>query len=406
MLATLETDAEEFRRRRAEARRCGTPAWLWPEISQASWAEAARQISRVVTPVFEGKQPSLTSSETQALSLACYTTGLGPLLGWWVETGVLRTDSETAALLGVHLDQARLRKRRVTGLSRQIVRRLTEAGVDTLVLKGGHTAHAYFPHPATRPSSDLDLLVREDQVERAEAVLASRGFDSTSQQLRESNWAPAGQARHPRSLWLVHADDPWSVDLHSSLDLSPSAGGQLARLDDAGPFETRDRWRPDETAYVLRQPLLLLHLAAHASGGLHSLTLLRMVEIILVVRRDLEEGRLSWDEFLETAERIGAAGAAFPALRLSEKLVPGTVPRRVLERCALAAPRRARAIVERLAPATAHRVERASVTEHFMWVTGLGGWTRQLRSDLFPTSGMWPVYQARAYRLLRGRITR
>jgi hypothetical protein len=159
-------------------------------------------------------------------------------------------------------------------------------------------------------------------------------------------------------------------------------------------------------AYVLRQPLLLLHLAAHASGGLHSLTLLRMVEIILVVRRDLEEGRLSWDEFLETAERIGAAGAAFPALRLSEKLVLGTVPRRVLERCALAAPRRARAIVERLEPATAHRVERASVTEHFMWVTGLGGWTRQLRSDLFPTSGMWPVYQARAYRLLRGRITR
>jgi len=149
-----------------------------------------------------------------------------------------------------------------------------------------------------------------------------------------------------------------------------------------------------------------MHLAVHASGGLHSLTLLRMVEIILVVRQDLANGRLRWDEFVALGEETNGLGAAYPALAMCEKLVPGTIPDEILERCALATSGRARAVVEQLEPATAHRVDRASLSEHFMWTRGLGSWVRQLGSDLVPRSAIWPTYQARAYRLLRGRVSR
>ena len=406
MLAAFETDAEEFRTRRTMARRSGSPAWLWPEVPQSSWAEAATEISRVAASVLGGERPFVSPCDTKALSLACYTTGVGPLLGWWVQAEILRTDAETGALLDIHLEQSRLRHARVSALSREIVRSLRTAGLDTLVLKGGHTAHAYFPDPATRPSSDLDLLVRSDEAGDAQAVLDSAGFKCVGCQARESSWAPAGQAPDPGSLWLVHADDPWSVDLHSSLDFSASSGGPLVRLDGARPFDECEPWPLDPTAGVLREPLFLLHLAVHASGGFHSLTLLRMIELVLVIRKDSAAGVLSWDEFLRIAEQTNALGAAYPALRLCEKLMPGTVPGRVLDRCALAAPPRVRRIVERLEPATAQRIDRTSISEHFMWVTGVSGWMRQLGSDLVPGSSLWPVYQARAYRLLRGRISR
>jgi hypothetical protein len=68
-----------------------------------------------------------------------------------------------------------------------------------------------------------------------------------------------------------------------------------------------------------------------------------------------------------------------------------------------------RRIVDALDPAHAQRVHRGSISEHFMWVTGARGWMRQLGSDLLPASSdrsVWSIYEARAFRLLRRRISR
>ena len=93
----------------------------------------------------------------------------------------------------------------------------------------------------------------------------------------DANRAGRAQTRpsEPRSLWLAHADDPWCVDLQSSLDFSAGPGAMIVRFDFADPIGTSDPWPLNPEAGALSQPLLLLHLAVHASGGLHSLTLLR-----------------------------------------------------------------------------------------------------------------------------------
>jgi hypothetical protein len=135
-----------------------------------------------------------------------------------------------------------------------------------------------------------------------------------------------------------------------------------------------------------------------------------MVELVLVVRQDIANGRLSWDEFLVVGARARALGAAYPALRMAEKLAPGTVPSAVLGIAAELAPPRARAIVEALEPATAQRIDHASIAEHFMWVSGFSGWVRQLRADLFPSAvsgrSRREIYEARIQALIRGRISR
>jgi hypothetical protein len=398
--ASFDLGDGEFGRRRRDARQRGTPAWLWPEVSPAAWAEAIADLRQAISAILSGGKAHLSSSDPRATSLACYTAGVGPLLGWWSKAGILTASPDISRLLALHLDHGRGRENRTRVQSKRIVSALTGRGIPVVVLKGADTAYRYFPAPETRPASDLDLLVPFDWSRAAEAILADQALARVA---RESTWTDPKESREPRSLWLAHAEDPWSVDLHSSLDFAASPGAAVVKLDVAKPFEGADRWAPDPSAWVLSQPLLLLHLAVHAGGGLHSLTLLRMIEIVLAIRQDSANRQLSWDDFTAVAAQTGGLGAAYPALAMCELLAPRTVPDSVLERCAEAMPARARTVVERLDPGTAHRVDRASVTEHFMWVSGLGGWLRQLRSDLTPDA---TIYQARAYRLLRGRITR
>jgi hypothetical protein len=404
-----EINAEDVRRRFAWARRQGRPAWLWPDTPIESWRTALDDIEGAVAAVLAGESIVNLKGEPRAIGLAGYTAGVGPLLGFWLERGVLRTDGPIAAILARHLDHNRLRAARLAAKALEVIERLADHGIEAVVLKGAHTGPAYFPEPGARPASDIDLLVAADDAHRAEAVMQGGGLCLTSRNRWESSWISPSGARAPRSLTYVHADDPWSIDLHNSLNISIGQGTPLAHLDLARPMASLGRWRPDSRAGVLDQPLLLLHLAAHAGAGWQNLTLLRQVELVLVIRRDLAAARLSWDAFLEVGAQAGALGYAYPALWLAEKLAPGAVPAGVLGSCAARAPRAVRRAVERLTPATAQRIDRASLGEHFMWALGWRGRMRQLASDLFPTDRPWPewrrIYEDRVWRLIRGRVS-
>ena len=396
----------ELDRRKKAAKRSGNPAWLWPEVSVPSWASATSQLAEAIRLILSGDLAQLGACEPLVFSLACYTSGTGPLLGWWLEQSRLTAPVELSSILAAHLEHARERARRTWILSKAVVALLLNQSIPVIVLKGGHTAFAYFPDPATRPATDLDLLVPARHAQAAGAALARAGFGCISTARRESSFALADGPREPVSLWLAHASDPWSVDLHNSLDFSASSGARLVRLDRTKPFENAVDWPPDPEAKALSQPLQLLHLAVHASGGLQSLTLLRMVELILVIKHDLTAGRLSWSKFLELGDAADGLGAAYPALAMCERMLAGSVPRQVMDRCRKAAPKRVRAIVDKLEPARAQRVDRASIEEHFMWVCGISGWIRQLGLDLFPPRSIRSIYEARAYRLLHGKISR
>jgi hypothetical protein len=400
---------DEVRQRFLWARRQGVPAWLWPNISVEAWQKALGGIETAVRAVLAG-ETALLEGDPAAIGLAGYTSGMGALLGWWHRQGLVAASPDIAAVLDLHLRHNIARAVQMESSAAATVTALHKAGIAVAVLKGAHTAGSYFPHPGTRPASDIDLLVKGEDRAAAEAVLEAAGFALASRGAQESSWRKAGVAEYPRSLEFVHAEDPWTIDLHHTLDVFVSAGAPVAALDRAEPLASVRPFAPCPDAVVLEQPLLLLHLAVHAGSALQSLTLLRQVELVLVIRHDLAEARLSWDAFIATAMRCDALGFAYPALRLCEELAPGTVPRAVFDQLAAAAPPRMLRIVNQLAPATAHRVVRSSVGEHFMWTRGWRGWVRQLAADIAPTGISWrrvtAIYEARGWRLIRRRFSR
>lgn len=399
----------EARRRFLWARRQGRPAWLWPDTPVEAWRSALEEIARVVAAVLAGERSVRLEGEPEPIGLAGYTSGVGPLLGLWLARGRLEAREDVAAVLARHLAHNRVRTRRMTAAAGAIVARLADQGIRTVVLKGAHTGPVYFPAADARPASDIDLLVAGGDAARAEAALEACGLACQARGRWESSWGEPEAQREPRSLSFVHADDPWSIDLHHSLNISVGEGAPLAALDLGRPIASRGRWPVDRRARALDQPLLLLHLATHAGAGWHNLTLLRQVELVLVIRQDSAAGRLDWDAFVDLGLRTGAAGYAYPALRLADRLAPGTVPGAVLDQCAAAAPRAVRRALEQVTPASAQRIDRNSVGEHFMWAAGWGGRLRQLTADLAPAGRSWPelrrIYEARVWSLIRGAIS-
>lgn len=395
------------------ARRQGHPSWLWPDITIEQWREALAQIETVVREVLSGKPGAKPlGGDPDALGVACYTSGVGPLLGHWIEQGLVAASPLTAAILKLHLQHNRLRMERMTEQAVDIIGALASRGIAVTVLKGMHTGHVHFPEPGTRPASDMDLLIDGSAEPAANEILRVAGF----QPGRSTRWPPQRDWRRPevpvepRSLCFVHADDPWSIDLQTSLNRQISTGMPMAYLDDAAVAAV-EYWPVFHNAAVLPQPLLLLQLAVHASYGFENLTLLRLLELAFVIRRDVRAGYLAWEEFLAAAGRARSLDFTYPALQLCEELVPHSVPADVIARCRHAAPTAVRAVVEGLTPATAQRVDRCSLTERFMWTNSRANIVRQIIHEVIPPnvnslSDLFRIYRMRAWRLARRTVTK
>jgi hypothetical protein len=392
--------------------RQGNPGWLWPDVTISDWRHALAEIERAAREILtDGVAGAPLSADPEALGVAAYTSGTGPIFGYWIEQHVLTAVPEISAVLARHLAHNRRRMGKLAGVAVEFSAALAVRGVDVTIIKGMHTALAYFPEPGTRPLSDIDMLIDPRHAETACAALQAAGFEMMHESRSvppQQTWRLGGERPEPRTLAFVHADDPWSIDLQTSLDFRYASLGRTMRLGAVWPAGSAERWPLADSAGTVPQPLRLLHLAVHASCPISSLTLLRLIELVLVIRKDTAAGTLGWSAFLAAAERSGALAGAYPALRMCDALVPGTVPAPVLAGCERAAPPSVAQVLDRLTPATAQRVVGSSFAERFMWSTSLPATARQLVADLFPRHiplrELWRISRARGWRLARGTL--
>jgi hypothetical protein len=101
-------------------------------------------------------------------------------------------------------------------LVRRAARELGAAGVLVMPIKGALFAYWIYEDPRARAGSDVDLLVPDDQFERAIGILAARGF------------AVGPPHANPNERTLVTRQLPLEVDLHRAL-FSPGRYRLLTR---------------------------------------------------------------------------------------------------------------------------------------------------------------------------------
>jgi len=59
----------------------------------------------------------------------------------------------------------------------KVLKAFNETGIDVIVLKGAALAQTVYPDIALRPMGDMDLLVKKENLEKAEKLLADLGYD-------------------------------------------------------------------------------------------------------------------------------------------------------------------------------------------------------------------------------------
>jgi hypothetical protein len=378
-----ELSREAVRERFAWARRNGFATWLWPDINPKDQREAAEAVVQVTRLVLAGeKRVTLGCNDAKMVGLEGYLSGMGPLLGYWIETGILIAAPEVTSVLRLHLFHNRQRMAHLAAVSQSVANQLFRAGIEPVFFKGMHTAFIYFPEPGVRPLSDIDIYIPPEKMPLAEHVLGTLGYER-EMCLRDPymcNWTLPSVRREPRTLTYVHCNDPWNLDVQASLNRRLHTGEKVS-LDLLLPMSDRRPWPLSASAQILSQPFLTLHLAAHVSQLLLNASLLRLVELVQIIRADCCNGLLDWKAFLTGAATLGGR-FIYPALFFCEKLAPGTIPQHVLAACRDNTPAKVRAVIEALPLAAIQPLGRISLRERFMWARGWRGVKNQLICEL------------------------
>jgi hypothetical protein len=140
------------------------------------------------------------------------------------------------------------------------------------------------------------------------------------------------------------------------------------------------------------------------------MSLLRLAELSLVARKGRERSHSFWDDFMSLATEAAVLPSAYPALLLTERLCPGTVPAQVLTAGEMKAPAAMLHVVQCLRPANAQSVLRCSLQERFMWTSSIPRLLWQIFFELFtiqaPMRDRLRIYRTRIWRIICGTLTR
>ena len=399
---------DELARRAAEWERTRRIDALWPGIDRHALQRAADALGDATGAWLRGERaalPPALGDDPRALGIASMVSGAGPLVALLVERGETDAPSAVAAVLAEHLAEGRARMARIRAGLAPALDALRRAGIQPVVMKGMHTAFAYFADPGARPISDVDLIVAPEEVDAAEAALAGAGFAGSAivRTPYKRDWYPPDDDARLYSLEHFDARDRWKIELHAGVSFDYLAWTPLPLLDDRGTVE----W--DGLGTPMRVPApeaLVALLAAHASGELYARRLLRLAELALVIRR---ERTLSWREVERVLERSAALRLAHPALALVERLAPGTVDAATLALLHREASPFARRVVARFTATRPLTDDHVALDERLMWTTGTRSVVRALVRPLLPERGAgWRgavgAYQRRLRRLRSGRV--
>lgn len=412
--AASDLTPDEIEARLRWARRQGHGGWLWPDVPIGAWRSCQREIERVTALVLAHRDPPIRlelppGADAAALGIAAFSSGMGPLLGWWLEHDILAAPADVGIRLRTHLAHNRARADRLARALRDGLDVLCREGVAAVVLKAAHTGTAYFPEPAVRPAADIDIAIAPVDIGRAERALESAGYHRVKARRRpwKSDWRPPGAPDRLRSIDTNHADNPFTLEVHDGLD-RVFYGVRTLEFGSSNGWHTKPAPGLHPSARVLGQPWLTAFLAAHASEELHQLQLVRLVELALVIRHDTADRSLSWAPLDSLLEHLDAHRFVWPAFELTEQLAPGTLDPDFRARLEAAATPRMRRVLARLSPGTAQRLDGLSLDERFFWARGPAETLRRLGHLLWPTRGestpLRRVYARRLAGMIRGRI--
>lgn len=250
--------------------------------------------------------------------------GITPLMHAFIQSSGLPAPPEVIAALHATYWQNHFRNRALMAELARILRAAAVARVDAMPLKGAVLAPLYYPAAALRPLSDLDFMIRPDDVERFATVLRDLGY-------REEFGRPTLDPRmeHPLlSEWLFvrHTPEITLVVEYRVESLDPALGTLLAcdpalvtlLLRHADEMWTRARMETFDGAPLWRSAPedLLIHVASHLATRHAGYRLLWLHDLCRITAA--HAGDLDWAFVGAEARALRLQASIFAALEAAQ----------------------------------------------------------------------------------------
>lgn len=198
-----------------------------------------------------------------------------------------------------------------------------ETGIEAIVLKGMALATQVYPVAALRQCGDIDVLVRKEDLLRAEEVLLGLGYTAPCESHLDKRF---GQQPHH----LSYLKDEGRIGLEVHWDLAPQPNPFCLPVSElwarAQPFRIGD-----SEALALGPADLLLHLSLHAVSAFY---LLWVPGIDLRHLCDIAETiriyPMDWNQLVARARLYRATRSLYVALYLARRMLQAHVPHDVL----------------------------------------------------------------------------
>lgn len=306
-----------------------------------------------------GSTPAWSDLEWRLASAVAVAHGVSPLLSrlstWQNPAWRQFLDSQRE-----HVEQ---RYRRIATLLERIDKGARAIGLPIVPLKGSALHALGLYAPGDRPMSDIDLLVRERDVEATTALLLELGYVESFAQWKHRVFKPA-QGEAVAGLG-EHRDTPINIELHT-------------RIQERLPISTVDittRIYPHHPQPGLNpypsNGALMSHLLLHAAGNMcgRSLRLMHLNDMSLLATRMVStDWEVLWGEHAHDAPWW-----ALPPLRLVARYYKNALPAVLLRRLERECPAPLRMITRR------QTLTRVSCSQ--LWLDALPGieWSRSLR---------------------------
>jgi len=213
------------------------------------------------------------------------------------------------------------------------------ADIAIILFKGPALAYTVYPQPHLRTYHDLDMLIHEEDLPRARALLVNIGY--TFYEEFRSNVI---NDRRRGYNFTLKAADSWLevlIELHTAPHDS----------DIGMEFDVAALWANAQAITVMGEPTLTMHPVDHLlylcwHYRFHSFSrLLWLYDLVMIVRSGGDH--FDWDMLIERARRQKLATTVYYCLMWCRDLFDVTVPERVWQ--ALRPPPLCRLIVERFA---------------------------------------------------------
>ena len=253
--------------------------------------------------------------------------GISPLLYWnlsKIDNGGYAPAEVLAKLKKLYYGNAARNMYLYDELSK-VLKAFKDAGIDVIVLKGAFLAEAVYKNIGLRPMSDVDLLIKKEDLSLVKKELAQVGY--TTQQCDLTQW----HAEQGRLLTHMH------IPPYCKHGLSIEVHWDIQTL--ASPFriDINTFWGHTQPVTIADVEVLMLapedllqhlclHLEQHRNSG--SAPLRWYCDIAEVIK--YHEGKFNWEYLVKSAKNHGIEVPMYKSLYIVTKYLGTFVPTHVL----------------------------------------------------------------------------